>query len=452
MPHYHLHPRRQDHHHHDQNPSSQQQDPPQQGVATIISVVYQTASATFNGPVGGYTTLLPSIPTATPDPHTTATGNPFTPETAVPSDTVPHTTALSTAAPVPIPSSTSQRSSKSNFIATHSALQVESTTVLNSVQVTSTSPIIQGGPPTLQASPSSTLAAGASQVSGDGSMIVTSSSSQGLTGGAKAGIAIGVIIALVAALALLAFGYRRRKMRESEEYVREENEKNPFADTAVAPTPIAPSSAPQLSLRPVTQFQPEVAAHRNPGDTVATATGAPSTQDRDVEKAERPTNGTADSINPFDEVGTTMHQPQQGSPLSQGRPLIGSEVPAPLRIRTPNSEGSGAAVVTAVAATVAQRHNAPKPLEINRSTSPLLKPDTVAASPTLTEFSITSISSGAVAAGVAPISNVHRVQLDFKPSMEDELELRAGQLVRLLHEYDDGWVCIAHYKIISHNR
>jgi hypothetical protein len=26
--------------------------------------------------------------------------------------------------------------------------------------------------------------------------------------------------------------------------------------------------------------------------------------------------------------------------------------------------------------------------------------------------------------------------------MDDELELRAGQLVRLLHEYDDGWVRI----------
>ena len=40
-----------------------------------------------------------------------------------------------------------------------------------------------------------------------------------------------------------------------------------------------------------------------------------------------------------------------------------------------------------------------------------------------------------------PVDNVYRVQLDFKPSMEDELEIRAGQLVRMLHGYDDGWVC-----------
>lgn len=38
---------------------------------------------------------------------------------------------------------------------------------------------------------------------------------------------------------------------------------------------------------------------------------------------------------------------------------------------------------------------------------------------------------------------VHRAQLDFAPSMDDELELIAGQLVRVLHEYDDGWaMCV----------
>lgn len=40
----------------------------------------------------------------------------------------------------------------------------------------------------------------------------------------------------------------------------------------------------------------------------------------------------------------------------------------------------------------------------------------------------------------APPYDVHRVGVDFQPSLEDELELRSGQLVRLLHEYNDGWV------------
>lgn len=39
-------------------------------------------------------------------------------------------------------------------------------------------------------------------------------------------------------------------------------------------------------------------------------------------------------------------------------------------------------------------------------------------------------------------NNVHRVHVDFVPSMDDELELRAGALVRMLHEYDDGWVSL----------
>lgn len=37
-------------------------------------------------------------------------------------------------------------------------------------------------------------------------------------------------------------------------------------------------------------------------------------------------------------------------------------------------------------------------------------------------------------------NNVHRVRLDFKPSMDDEIELCVGQRVRVLHEYNDGWV------------
>lgn len=73
---------------------------------------------------------------------------------------------------------------------------------------------------------------------------------------------------------------------------------------------------------------------------------------------------------------------------------------------------------------------APKPLNVSRPGSPDKEQQ--------------------AAAGAAPragsptqTANVHRVQLDFNPSMDDELELRQGQLVRMLHEYDDGWcLCI----------
>jgi hypothetical protein len=42
------------------------------------------------------------------------------------------------------------------------------------------------------------------------------------------------------------------------------------------------------------------------------------------------------------------------------------------------------------------------------------------------------------------------VQMDFTPSLADEMELHAGQLVRILKSYDDGWVRIilSFYRIV----
>ncbi|KUI54859.1 hypothetical protein VP1G_02291 [Cytospora mali] len=94
-----------------------------------------------------------------------------------------------------------------------------------------------------------------------------------------------------------------------------------------------------------------------------------------------------------------------------------------------------------------RKENAPAPLDLTLPP----KMAAVPPSPTGTEFSVQEAESGqspsppsagaaAIAAAGGPAnSTVHRVQLDFKPTMDDELELHAGQIVRLLHEYDDGW-------------
>ncbi|KAJ3242704.1 Sorbin and SH3 domain-containing protein 1, partial [Chytriomyces hyalinus] len=42
-------------------------------------------------------------------------------------------------------------------------------------------------------------------------------------------------------------------------------------------------------------------------------------------------------------------------------------------------------------------------------------------------------------ASVADPSDVHKAVFDFKPTMGDELELRAGDKVKLKNQYDDGW-------------
>jgi hypothetical protein len=109
---------------------------------------------------------------------------------------------------------------------------------------------------------------------------------------------------------------------------------------------------------------------------------------------------------------------------------------------------AGAAIVATGAGSLltrkaSTRKEAPEPLDLTMPSGP--------PSPTGTEFSMHSVAPGqspgpsksaaAIAEAGGPASTaVHRVQLDFKPSMEDELELRAGHLVRIVHEYDDGWV------------
>ncbi|KAL1848952.1 hypothetical protein Daus18300_013410 [Diaporthe australafricana] len=72
-----------------------------------------------------------------------------------------------------------------------------------------------------------------------------------------------------------------------------------------------------------------------------------------------------------------------------------------------------------------------------------------------TEFSMHEVESGQAlepsagaaeiaAAGVPSDTTVYRVTLDFKPTMDDEMELHIGQVVRLLHEYGDGWALCIH--------
>ena len=44
--------------------------------------------------------------------------------------------------------------------------------------------------------------------------------------------------------------------------------------------------------------------------------------------------------------------------------------------------------------------------------------------------------------GPASPDNIHRVEFDFQPSMQEQIELRPGQLVRVYYTYDDEWVSL----------
>ncbi|KAK9468713.1 hypothetical protein V1512DRAFT_257735 [Lipomyces arxii] len=62
------------------------------------------------------------------------------------------------------------------------------------------------------------------------------------------------------------------------------------------------------------------------------------------------------------------------------------------------------------------------------------------AGPLATAAASTDASADAASAST---NNVHRAIMDFAPTMHDELGLKDGMLVRVLHEYDDGWaLCV----------
>ncbi|ROW08068.1 hypothetical protein VPNG_06070 [Cytospora leucostoma] len=178
--------------------------------------------------------------------------------------------------------------------------------------------------------------------------------------------------------------------------------------------------------------------------------------------APRASATTTDSAVPVPTVNISPpDSPAHSSSQSVPRgPTVDANV-SPLQVNAPQTNTVGQAITTPTASEAAagvavtglqrkqsvRRDNAPEPLDLTLPPKMTIVPP----SPTGTEFSLQEAESGqspnqssagaaAIAAAGGPAnSNVHRVQLDFKPTMDDELELHAGQVVRLLHEYDDGW-------------
>ncbi|KAK4174882.1 hypothetical protein QBC36DRAFT_332700 [Triangularia setosa] len=187
------------------------------------------------------------------------------------------------------------------------------------------------------------------------------------------------------------------------------------------------------------------------------------------------TQGSVYSLNPFHDSHSTHNNnnsynnnnnSNNNEPVSPVSTLAPEFPAVPSKNRTPTPEpvspidqdtdlpdfGAGSKPLTRKTS-INHHHNKglPKPLDLTKPPSPLYAPGP--ASPAGTEYSMHSMSPSTMvpstsaaeiaAAGGPQNSTVHRVQLDFKPTLEDELGLKAGQLVRLLHEYDDGWaLCI----------
>lgn len=100
---------------------------------------------------------------------------------------------------------------------------------------------------------------------------------------------------------------------------------------------------------------------------------------------------------------------------------------------------SAGAVAAARAVTHTEPRQSPQPVSVQPEPIEMPSPPVGVPAPLVMHKANSSIASSAASAP-QPEGSVYRILMDFAPSMDDELELRAGQVVRMLHEYDDGWV------------
>lgn len=408
---------------------------------TVYSVVYVTAQPTFTGVIGGYTTLTSASAQASLTAASVNSGGANSPSlefSTAPTETVVAQDSSTSKATLISPATTS-----ANVVSTRSQISGSSTA-------------------TGSVAPASATTGSSSSDS--------SSSNSGMSTGAKAGIAIGVIgaVGLFAILLLWLLG-KKRKAREAQ--ANKDNEKSTYdagaATEMVNRSPPAGAAAPRLSLRPVSRMLPEFMGTSSKGrlsggnllNTIGESGSAPS---RNLSPSPRggpsPTPQRAEVLNsndPFADPQNPFADPEK-------------HVQAPAPVATaPNAAASASVAPSAgvAAAARAAAETKPKPTPASEpekaleralapaSTSgPAPTPTSVGgaiqAEPIPQEASSTAPSTpvapapaAPVAAGTEPpVGNVYRVLMDFKPSMDDELELKNGQLVRLLHEYDDGWV------------
>jgi hypothetical protein len=300
-----------------------------------------------------------------------------------------------------------------------------------------------------------------------------------MTGGSKAGIAFAVLLVIGGIAFAGFFIWRKKQAKKNAAYKKDFDEKHNVRnneDLAMPPPPPveaqrSPSlrtlDTPRLEVRPESRFNPLFpSANQSAGAPVGGAAAlqmqrSPAPQAAPAVGPVQP-SPVNDPANPFGNHAETSDH------LAAGMTAAAAAAGPPPRpiTRFPSDANKPDAGVPRAAGDMSQ---APRDVEQPANRPGHLSPNPAAQqapapapSPTASDYG--SMSSGpgspvkatmaggaAMAAGGAAAaaaaaggpngpSAVHRVQLDFKPSMDDELGLQAGQLVRLLHEYDDGWV------------
>ncbi|KAK8242468.1 hypothetical protein IWZ00DRAFT_377454 [Phyllosticta capitalensis] len=433
-------------------------------VKTVYSIVYYTAPKTFDGPAV-YVTDTSNLPSAANNQPATTNAQPTgkTNPNSVTDQTTLTTAIVKQSSPSPVATTSPSETSSINIT------QVASYLSLSTV-------------PT-GAAASAIISAANARNTGD----PASESASKMTSGAKAGLACG-IIALVSLFLLTAWFCRKHALKKkqqnqfnqmNEKSGDNSNEKGIIHNVAGAPAPTrgtsnrtakTASTAPRLSIRPVTQFAPEFSG-QNPSPGMHGAANPAQDPFRDPATAmpsawERrgAANAANDPSNPFGnhaEIDNAVDRDAVALDTPTALQTPAAEFP-PMPPQTqnasppvPRNENVGAAGAIAGAAAAGLAPGALRAAAGNNksdmSVNTNLSGSTVATHhpPRAGEPEVPQVppSPGPAPVGAPPSTpdsdRIHRVQLDFMPSMADELEVKVGELVRLIHAYDDGWcMCV----------
>ena len=474
-----MYPQRRAHHHHRRDEFDDlmsflnAHNPFQKKTPTITTrTIYHTLDPTFTGSIAGYTTVAKGDPLAQPKPETSES-------------------------PVVTTGKKSDSDGKENDQAT---LPASITSPGDSAVPTTLATNTKN--PQLQSTSSPTSSAALATSTNSESNDSSSDNSSGSSTAAQAGIAIGVLAALLV-VGLLVFWIAKRHRRKAgggRRRLDDEMVNGPFQEktTSITTTRTSPATPP-LSIGPVTHFLPGL-DKRNSKDATAVlgaAAPAPPGSGRSPGHSawERPITSDSNHIeNPFgshaERVQSPVHdqrvmlpsptattvmpasarvplsatdsQPAQSSDVSNpsiSKASLNAPESAPTSPESAVFDVAGSAAVvsggTVATANLARKtslvNDVPKALDVTANPGTNMPP--VPRKPAGTQFGVNSAapsqapspsqSPTAITTGPSSNSTVHRVQLDFAPTLDDEMELKAGQLVRLLHEYDDGWaLCI----------
>lgn len=453
-------------------------DARQNGVKTIQSVVIVTLPKTFEGEH----TMVTLIDPTTRRARVTKTR---AQETTTRQRVRPTpTTVQAIETPIEEPSSTLEFERSSSVEASTSEQSTLLLVETSSSETSTTTP----PPTTLMIATSSPLPNGnlASITSGPLASATSTGTAEsgGMSGGAKAGLALGILLGVGALLGAVLFMYHRKKKKVQQEKFDNEKvmqEKNVMKEMPPPPpvehdndslrTTRTMTTAPRLSLRPVTQFSPTLTESRKSSANtldIGAALAVPHERTLSPSQPNTPNNGqqgagTAPAENPFGDP----HNPFTNDAATDSPPTATQNTPSPTHL---NDFGNPAPAIAAADAGPASaplpvmtplsaaipRKEVPAPLSLRSEAGALsfVQPspawaEDIPASPGPAPTGPPPIAVAGGAANSTAKDNVHRVQLDFKPSMNDELELHAGQLVRMIHEYDDGWVSEGVNRIMS---